>query len=516
MGPVDAARSAGRLVQIIDQYLADHPSAAVLEDGRILFDMRAARYSIAESHGRCLLQLWSDGRNIVRTVVDLQQRSSCLRIMTRRMGAARPQALELVPTNDRRTPTARDSARRNYLHLLERVLNREFIGSKVDGLRSAIDLEHSFGPAYARGRMLRGTSAEAVIGVSAAESASTVDGILTVGILWLDYCRKHADARRHFGGLKVIVPANASRTAAERMAWLNQSAAEFQLFTLDERSEELARVEFHDVGNLESRILHAFETSRVIERCKPGIEQVMALLPSGAKERVEIRARSTTQAGLLLHGLEFARVRLVASPHSFTRELEITFGAGANETQLVTETENLCRDLCARLFASRHPRGSHNDPLFRLQPEQWLEAEFRSGIARLFPGLRGDLFYAQVPALAAGERGMLDLLTLDADGRLVVIELKADEDLHLPMQALDYWIRVRALNADRQPVAGNGRALSAFERQGYFAGAEVSPQLPRLLLAAPSLRIHPANEAVLRFFSPEIDWADCHRRALAS
>jgi len=25
---------------------------------------------------------------------------------------------------------------------------RRFIGSKVDGLRSAMDLEHSFGPAY--------------------------------------------------------------------------------------------------------------------------------------------------------------------------------------------------------------------------------------------------------------------------------------------------------------------------------------------------------------------------------
>ena len=72
------------------------------------------------------------------------------------MGAAKPQTLELVPTSDRRTPTARDAARRNYQRLLERVLTRQFIGSKVDGLRSAMDLEHSFGPAYVRGRLLRG------------------------------------------------------------------------------------------------------------------------------------------------------------------------------------------------------------------------------------------------------------------------------------------------------------------------------------------------------------------------
>ena len=48
--------------------------------------------------------------------------------------------------------------------------------------------------------------------------------------------------------------------------------------------------------------------------------------------------------------------------------------------------------------------------------------------------------------------------------------------------------------------------LSAFERSGYFAGAEVSPAQPRLVLAAPALRIHPANETVLRYLSPEIEW----------
>ncbi len=103
-----------------------------------------------------------------------------------------------------------------------------------------MDLEHSFGPAYVRGRLLKGSAAEAVIGVSEAESGAMVDGVLTLGILWLDHCRQHGDARRHFGGLKVVVPAGAWRTTAERMAWLNHAAADFQLFTLDERSEELA------------------------------------------------------------------------------------------------------------------------------------------------------------------------------------------------------------------------------------------------------------------------------------
>lgn len=495
-----------RLAEIIESYLADHPAAALLEDGRAAFDMRTARYSVGESHGRCLLEVWNEERNLVRTVVEVKERAQCLRLVTRRMGAAKPQTLELVPTGDRRTPTARDSSRRNYMRLLERVLSRHFIGAKVDGMRTAMDLEHSFGPAYARGRLLKGTAADAVIGVGDAETGSTIEGILTLGILWLDYCRNHCDARRHFGALKVVVPVGAWRTTAERMAWLNHAAADFQLFTLDERSEELAAVDFRDTGNLDSRLIHAFSQAAALERCQSGVDRLLALVPIAARERVEIRAHSATEVGLLVHGLEFARVCHGASTHSFAREDEVTFGAGANETLLSEENEPLCRSLFERLFLSRHADGAHTDPLFRMAPERWLESRLRSGIAELLPEMRGDHVFTQVPALSSGDRGMLDLLTLDHNGRLVVLELKASEDLHLPLQALDYWIRVRALNADRQAYPPASAPLSAFERNGYFAGVEVSTLPPRLVLAAPALRIHPANETVLRYLSPEIEW----------
>jgi hypothetical protein len=501
----DGAAAAARLVQAIDTYLQEHPAAALLEDGRVLFDMRRARYAVTESHGRCLLHMWSDERNVVRTVVEVRERVQSLLVMTRRMGAAKPQTLELVPTSDRRTPTARDAARRNYQKLLERVLTRDFAGAKVDGFRSATDLEHSFGPAYVRGRLLKGTAAEAVIGVGETESAAMVDGVLTLGILWLDYCRGKSEGRRHFGGLKVVVPVGAWRTTAERMAWLNHAAADFQLYTLDERSEELAAVDFRDTGNLESRLIHAFSVSAAMERCAAGIARLMEMVPAAARERVEVRASSPAEVGLFLHGLEFARVRQMAATDSFARREEVSFGAGANETPLNEETEGLCRELLARFFEGRRVDGAHTDPLFRMQPERWLESELRRGIGELLPGLRANLMYSQVPAISTGERGMLDLLTLDRDGRLAVLEVKADEDLHLPLQALDYWIRVRALNADRQ-MAGGTRAVSAFERQGYFEGAEVSKREPRLLLVAPALRIHPANEVVLRHFAPQVEW----------
>ena len=224
-----------------------------------------------------------------------------------------------------------------------------------------MDLEHSFGPSYVRGRLLKGTAAEAVIGVSEAESGAIVDGVLTLGILWLDHCRQHGDGRRHFGGLKVIVPAGAWRTTAERMAWLNHAAADFQLFTLDERSEELTAVDFRDTGNLDSRLVHAFTAEAAIERAQDGIARLLSLVPPAARERVEIRASSATEVGLMLHGLEFARVRHGFAANTFTREDEITFGAGANgsagwKPACALKSPSCCPDCAATCFTRRCPR----------------------------------------------------------------------------------------------------------------------------------------------------------------
>jgi len=495
------------LAELIESYLAQHPAAVVLEDGKVLFDLRIARSAVAESHGRCVLQLWSDERNLVRTIVDAQPRAGSLRLLTRKMGQPKPVALDLVANSERRTLNAKEASRRQYLRTLERVLQRNFPDWKVDGMRSATDLEHSFGPAYARGHLLRGQSAEAVIGVGPDESAAMVDGVLTLGLLWLDYCREHSVKKsgpsRHYSALKVILPAGAWRTTAERMAWLNAKLAHYQLFTLDPRSEELVEIDVFDCGNVESRLMHAFDVSTALERARVGVSRVMALVSEADRERVEVRARSAAEVALLLRGVEFARVRQ-QSRGSFAREEEISFGAGANETVLTAETERLCSELLASLFAGRRADGVGTDPLFRMQPERWLESLIRLELPELLPGLRGEFLHTQVPAISSGDRGMLDLLTVDREGRLAILEVKADEDMHLPLQGLDYWIRVRALNADRQ-VVGN-KQVGAFERSGYFAGSEVSARPPRLLLVSPALRIHPSNEIVLRYLSPQVEW----------
>ena len=75
-----------------------------------------------------------------------------------------------------------------------------------------------------------------------------------------------------------------------------------------------------------------------------------------------------------------------------------------------------------------------------------------------------------------------------------MIELKASADLHLPMQALDYWMRVR-WHLDR----------GEFSAAGYFPGVQLRPDPPRLLLVSPCLDFHPTTETILGYFLPDID-----------
>src|ERR1039458_10303669 len=118
----------------------------------------------------------------------------------------------------------------------------------------------------------------------------------------------------------------------------------------------------------------------------------------------------------------------------------------------------------------------------------------RQEIERVYAPLSPAPVYDQVPAFAGGDRGVLDLLAVERSGRLAVLELKATADLQLPMQALDYWLRVK-WHLDR----------GEFTPNGYFPGIQLLPEPPRLFLVSPALEFHPATETVLSLFSPTID-----------
>jgi hypothetical protein len=125
-------------------------------------------------------------------------------------------------------------------------------------------------------------------------------------------------------------------------------------------------------------------------------------------------------------------------------------------------------------------------------PERQFESAIRAHLSAVDPTLLSEPVHGQVLSFAAGDRDLIDLLAVSNTGRLAVLELKTSEDLQLPVQALDYWMRV-AWHAQRA------------ELRHLFPGIALRDTPPKLLLVAPAMSFHPATAIILRYFSPEID-----------
>ncbi len=477
------------LARTVEGFLLEHPHAALIENGDTLFDFDAARYSVS-GEGKCVLHVWSEERNIVRRVLDLQATPQSLRLSALRFGQSKPEVLEICAHREYRSAASQRAARAHYQKLLARLLEREHPGAKIESVSSKADLEHSFSPVYTRAVVRSGQSAFAALGVNGEESQASIDAALTFGILWMDHQRQHLAGRCHVEGLKLFVPHGRGEIVSQRVAHLDQAAAKWQICQVSEQAETCEELDFRDHGNLATRLVRAVNRRSVEERFGESIARIRASVPEA-----DIHVDSTSEVVFRLYGLEFARARIAPAAGSFRNTETIVFGMGPAEYTLDEATEDLFAALIERLQASRHPAGSHGDPLYRLCPERWLESLITREVRSIDERLDGNFVYSQVPAFTASDRAMLDVLSVTIDGRLAILELKADDDIHLALQGLDYWARVRWHQQNR-----------GFVRNGYFAGRELSPAPPLLYLVTPVLRTHPATSILLKYLSPEIEW----------
>jgi len=267
------------LVRTLLDFLSDSRDAVVVEDGVVTFELTQARYSVSAETGKCVLHLWSQERNAVRRVVDLETKNGVLRLSALRFGQTRPASLEIRRDRDARTVGAKRLARSAYEQRLKRALQREFPAFSLPQLSSTMDLERSFGPTYARGLLKRGQSAFAIVGVNSEETQSTVDAALTCGILWLEACRHSECGRVQVEGLKLFAPRQKVLVLRERMAHLNRGAAKWQLYELDEREETIQELDTSDCGNLATRLLHCWDLGAVRERFASQIEHISSYCP---------------------------------------------------------------------------------------------------------------------------------------------------------------------------------------------------------------------------------------------
>jgi len=472
----------------LDRALADMASsgsAEVRENGEWLAELGSLRCELRPiSYRNFAVHLWSDTSNLTRQILCVREQTADRIVLeVRRFGTAKAGRLEFLRTDSPRTGAR--VTREQFRARLGRVLAEQFPDAVIDPLSASPDLEHSLSGVYVRGRMHEGSREWAVVAIGPGESAAAVEGILTSGILWLDWARGQARSRA-IEGLRLFVPEGASRALFDRAAGLSPDAR-LEIFEFRDGASRVQKMAASNEGNVESWLTPRREVERTIGEARETMGRIHSLAlhlpPAGDDIGLRFIAASG-EVSIAFRGLEFAR---------WSRE-GILFGLGDRRERLSAETEPALDALVRQIDRHRHSHATKtNYSLYRAAPERWMESIVIQDPTCIDAQLDRRYLYSQLPALGAGERGVIDLLGVTRRGRLVVIELKASEDMQLPLQAVEYWLRVRRHQRDGD-----------FVRYGYFAGKDIDPKPPLVWLVAPALRFHSSIETVLKYLSPEI------------
>ena len=468
--------SSQELRERVREFISRCREPFVVETGEKPIALSEGHYAVEPHAKGCVLQAWGDSGNIVRRIVGIEREQKArLDLLAKTFGRGEVK-LALIDRARHGDRLDRQAAHVQFRESLRRMLERQYPDWSISHLTTAPDLENSLSPVYARAALGLGHEAWAVIGGSADLDSATCDQILTFGLIWFDYLRRH-EQRRVLRGLKVFLPRSRTQVTANRLAFLNRAAFHFELYDFD-AAGRVRRIDERDYGNLATELSPCLPASVPEEPVAAWVQQLTAL------PGVEGLPRADGLLSLRVRGIQFA----IAGRGVMTSGLERQLPVGPESFDRVM---TLAREL-ARL---RSPAAADTlNPLYRRYPESWLESQVRSDLRILDSTLLPEPVYTQVPTVAGPNRGIIDLLACTREGRLAVLELKAAEDIHLPLQGLDYWMRVK-WHLDREE----------FIRRGYFPGVEVSSQPPRLVLVSPAFDFHPTTEMILHYLSPEVE-----------
>jgi len=437
------------------------------------------QFEIREQGGKLMLHLWNEHGNLARRVLALaESRAGFLVLDVARFGKRKPGRLQIVRRS--RAQSADRIGREQYRILFKKLVQEKFPDETVESLTTARDLQHSLSGCYVRGVMHAGGRAWALVGVSSAEPREVQDRILTFALIWLDWVRSHI-GRRALAGLRIFLPKGQWAQTAHRVHALT-TTVRMELFEVDESLWRVNLIDTNDTGNLDTWLTPQRDLEMARDAARSVIDRITGLAPEAIQVGVP---PGTRDVALRFRGLEFARWHAG----------QLEFGLTPRRRLLVSNNWNSLKRLVRKLERYRSPDSKDkNHPVYRAQPERWLEDTILRDPLRIDAHLRPEYLYSQVPAFSAGDRGVMDLLGARLDGRLVVIEIKAAEDIHMILQAADYWLRVW-LHQKR----------GEFESHGYFRGVELQDKPPLLYLVAPGFQFHPTTDAILKCMSPEIE-----------
>lgn len=466
------------LLACLKEFTADG-AIEIRENGGRVAPFLGLSWEIRGAAEKPLLHLWSENHNLTRRVLAITDHSDQrLALAVERFGRTKPDRLEFVRLEFERTQ--RDLSRQAFCDFLRTLLAEQFPDETVESLTASPDLEHSISGNYVRGLLRHGSSHVALLAVPDGESADTAESSLTFALLWLE--RSRTSCRRGaVVALRLILPEGATRHVAPRVLALAPDLP-LEIYERDPIRETLQKIDPRHAGNQETWLVPHREAQALLDRSRYEVEAVVALSPRAITVHPVAQSREVV---LRFRGLAFAR----------WDDGRIFFGCPDAREELTAPSLPALKKLLEQLEIHRHPLATEvRHAFYRAQPERWLEALVREDVTRVDAALDSRFVYSQVFAHAGGEHGILDLLTVTRAGRLAILELKASEHIHLPLQAAGYWLRIRR-HLEQRDLA----------RYGYFPGIELQSAPPLVYLVAPALRFHPSTDTLLRFLSSEME-----------
>ena len=460
---------------MIEAFLVTCRRPAALEYGENAIPLATGCYALEIRSGRLSIEIWDETRSISRRILSVERHSTgVLDCLIHKFGGQPSRLTFLDLDRPQTTHRKRMGQRQNFAEQFRRMLQRQFPGWDVESVSAALDLQHSFSSLFPRAKVARGGQVLAALACPSIEDEPT---FLTFALIWHHYLQSRQRASGQTS-LCLFLPEEAGNLTAHRLRWLTGQSLCPRIFRFNEHGSA-GEVDPKDLGNLQTRLASVYVAPSLSSEVKKLLSELEAI--SSVSCVPEINGSISVRC----RGLEFARVEGGRCLLGIEEKKEISSNCFFSVTSFALELSNL--SAAKQSAVSSAPDAT--PPQFS---ERWLESVVRGHLSYIDPELLPDPIHGQVITFAAADRDLIDLLATSPMGRLALLELKVAEDLHLPLQALDYWMRV-AWHLQRD------------ELRHLFPGVALQSKPPKLMLIAPAMAFHSSNADIFRYFSPEIE-----------
>jgi hypothetical protein len=264
----------------IRRFLAAARRPALIEPGEDRFLLREDTYALEWHGNRLLIQAWDETRNLARRIVGVhEERAGRLELTIERFGGIEGR-ISLLDVDRAGPAGARRGPRLVFREEFRRALRRQFPEWCLVELSAELNLEESLSAAYPRALIRKGGQGWAAI----ASPPGATSGVLTFGLIWLDYLRKR-ERRISVEGLALFVPHAEARVACLRLPFLNPRAARFAAFVYTADGYE-DRLDPTDYGNLATKL----------DSCSSFARTDRNKLPPGSSASARCRLSSASRA----------------------------------------------------------------------------------------------------------------------------------------------------------------------------------------------------------------------------